>query len=133
MKANEKAQAGSLQEVVLFALMAGATEQDGAYLWHKWEANDWRIAGRKIKNWRSALLAWLAAEYLPSQRHKRDEQLQQKRANLPSAQDVRRVIRENRDRMIGLAPNRSKEKWAQLFCREFACSYEDAMKALGGK
>jgi len=66
MKPSKKAgQAGSLEEVVLFATTVGATEKAGLFFWYKCEGSGWLNAKQPIKNWRATFCAWWEAEYFP--------------------------------------------------------------------
>lgn len=44
------------------------TENDGAWLWEKWEGNGFRVNGKAMKSWKSTASAWKRAGYFPSQK-----------------------------------------------------------------
>jgi len=55
---------------------------------------------------------------------------QECKRNLPSAAEVRRVIREHRDRMIGYREADADAAWERIFRSELQCSYQDALEVL---
>lgn len=68
-KVNLKKRArGSLVEMEGFAAEIGLPKSDGEYFFHKMIAQDWKINGREIKDWRAAVRQWKAGKYLPSQK-----------------------------------------------------------------
>jgi len=62
---KKSGQAGSEEEVILFASTIGATEKAGRWFWHKNEASGWMNAKQPIRNWRSCFIAWWEADYFP--------------------------------------------------------------------
>ncbi len=120
---KKQSAAGSLAEVILFSSTIGASEKDARYFWFKCEGNGWKNAGRAIHNWRATFESWWEAGYFPSQREK-----YRQKTNLPSAAEVRRVMREHRDRMVGCRD--PDTAWERIFQAELMCSYSDAMKVL---
>lgn len=43
-------------------------ESDGAWFFHKCQANGWTNGGKPIRDWRATIRAWKAAGYMPSQK-----------------------------------------------------------------
>ena len=60
--------APTIEEVRLHCAKSGINETDGVWFWHKCDGNDWKVAGKKMKRWRSVIMAWKIAGYLPSQK-----------------------------------------------------------------
>ena len=58
----------TLEEVQAFCLEKGLTENDGAFMFHKWEGNGWTNGANPIKNWKQTILSWKAGGWLPSQK-----------------------------------------------------------------
>jgi hypothetical protein len=63
-----KARANTRDEVIAYCRERHLSDSDGAFLWEKWEANDWTNSGNKIKDWKGTIRAWKEAGYLPSQK-----------------------------------------------------------------
>src|SRR6188474_2613559 len=65
-KAAKKAgQAGSMEEVILFATTVGATEKAGRVFWFKFEGNGWTNNKQPIKNWRATFCQHWESNYFP--------------------------------------------------------------------
>ena len=112
-------------EVELYCLYMGLEKSDGEYIFTHWQENDWRRGGKKIRNWQLCIKAWALAGYFPSQR-KRAKEEERKRAR-PSKQEISRVIREYKDRMVG---SRDNSVWDKVLLRECGLTYDEAMKVL---
>jgi hypothetical protein len=113
----------TMEEIEAFCVSIGLQEMDGQYIFWHWVGNGWTRAGKKIKNWKACCRTWQLGGYFPSQRDRF-----MRKPSAPSAHDVRRVIREHRDRMVGC--QNADAAWERIFQTELQCSREEAMKAL---
>ena len=67
-KQVSKARALDLAEVQAFVASEGLPVSDADYFWNKCEGNGWKNGGNSIKDWRATVRSWKAASYLPSQK-----------------------------------------------------------------
>lgn len=66
---ERKDRAGSLKELSDFCLSLDLITEDAEYLWDHWEANDWKIKNKAIRDWKVTVRNWKRQGYLPSQKN----------------------------------------------------------------
>lgn len=65
---GDKSKAKSQDDLIQYVTSVGLTENDGRWLWEKWQENGWSNGGKKIKDWRGTVRSWKLAGYFPSQK-----------------------------------------------------------------
>jgi len=72
---QKKKSKGTLEEVSAFVVEVGLRPADAEYIFHKWNSNNWTNGGKPVKDWKAQVRSWKAAEYFPSQKKKKQRNI----------------------------------------------------------